>query len=165
MSSLIPERNEYDYEEEEEDDANEYNATDEEKEGGEDDEEDEGVSSSSSASTSNNNDDEGGGGGNGIQYFPNGTKISLWLGVGEVDRQRYDGIILGYNLFNLPTNDEGQYNQYIDPDFYSSFQVQLNFNYLFNAQHSTIWNLSTPILSYLFSFSSPPFNTSLSGST
>ena len=138
MSSLIPERNEYDYEEEEEDDANEYNATDEEKEGGEDDEEDEGVSSSSSASTSNNNDDEGGGGGgNGIQYFPNGTKISLWLGVGEVDRQRYDGIILGYNLFNLPTNDEGQYNQYIDPDFYSSFQVQLNFN-LFNAQHSTI---------------------------
>ena len=138
MSSLIPERNEYDYEEEE------------------------GVSSSS-----NNDDDEGGrgGGGNGIQYFPNGTKISLWLGVGEVDRQRYDGIILGYNLFNLPTNDEGQYNQYIDPDFYSSFQVQLNFNYLFNTQHSTIWNLSTPILSYLFSFSSPPFNTSLSGST
>ena len=164
MSSLIPERNEYDYEEEEEDDANEYNATEEEKEGGEDDEEDEGVSSPS-ASTSNNNDDEGGGrGGNGIQYFPNGTKISLWLGVGEVDRQRYDGIILGYNLFNLPTNDEGQYNQYIDPDFYSPFQVQLNFN-LFNAQHSTIWNLSTPILSYLFSFSSPPFNTSLSGST
>ena len=137
MSSLIPERNEYDYDEEEHD-ANEYNATDEEKEGGEDDEEDEGVSSSSSASTSNNNDDEGGGGGgNGIQYFPNGTKISLWLGVGEVDRQRYDGIILGYNLFNLPTNDEGQYNQYIDPDFYSPFQVQLNFN-LFNAQHSTI---------------------------
>ena len=137
MSSLIPERNEYDYEEEE------------------------GVSSSS-----NNDDDEGGrgGGGNGIQYFPNGTKISLWLGVGEVDRQRYDGIILGYNLFNLPTNDEGQYNQYIDADFYSSFQVQLNFN-LYNAQHSTIWNLSTPILSYLFSFSSPPFNTSLSGST
>ena len=136
MSSLIPERNEYDYEEEE------------------------GVSSSS-----NNDDDEGGrgGGGNGIQYFPNGTKISLWLGVGEVDRQRYDGIILGYNLFNLPTNDEGQYNQYIDPDFYSPFQVQLNFN-LFNTQHSTIWNLSTPILSYLFSFSSPPFNTSLSGS-
>ena len=137
MSSLIPERNEYDYEEEE------------------------GVSSSS-----NNDDDEGGrgGGGNGIQYFPNGTKISLWLGVGEVDRQRYDGIILGYNLFNLPTNDEGQYNQYIDPDFYALFQVQLNFN-LYNAQHSTIWNLSTPILSYLFSFSSPPFNTSLSGST
>ena len=139
MSSLIPERNEYDYEEGE-DDTNEYDVTDEENEGGEDDEEDEGVSSSSSSTSNNNNDDDEGGrggGGNGIQYFPNGTKISLWLGVGEVDRQRYDGIILGYNLFNLPTNDEGQYNQYIDPDFYAPFQVQLNFN-LFNTQHSTI---------------------------